>query len=130
MKIPFPIKGIDENWSYENQPPMTCRAASNVRAYDPASGRALGAQRTGLTAYVSAAVNTTAVQEINHVVESNDDFSYANVSPPTEVWEKAIENPPLAVLASDARPLRSFLPAKRHPVTRRTPKSETQRKGR
>ncbi len=93
MKIPFPIKGIDENWSYENQPPVTCRAASNVRAYDPATGRATGAQRAGLTEYVSAAVNgTNAVQEMNHVTEANDDFSYADVSPPTEVWEKAMEH--------------------------------------
>lgn len=108
MKIPFPLKGIDENWSYENQPPVTCRAATNVVAYDPATGRASGAQRVGHTGYVILSGTTVEVnssnpiQEMNHVVTSKNDYAYADVDPPTEVWEKAMEHASLADPRSSA----------------------------
>ena len=48
MKIPFPINGRSDNYSFEDQPPTTSVDALNVRAADPITGRIRGAQRGGL----------------------------------------------------------------------------------
>lgn len=56
LPIPFPLKGLDENWGFGKQPPLTSRKVRNMRAIDPTNGRITGAQRSGTTRHVSAQV--------------------------------------------------------------------------
>ena len=51
QRIPYPIKGISENFGFSVQEEMTCRDDRNVRSKDPRTGRLRGAQRAGLGAY-------------------------------------------------------------------------------
>lgn len=80
-EINFPMKGLSEAYSYDDQPKGglnqqtgvfgggTTPRAVNVYAYDPRTGRRRGASRCGTSKYCSAAVNgTRAIQDITHVV--------------------------------------------------------------
>ena len=82
VKLPFPVKGLNESYGYEDQPDGTTVDAQNVRAFpakstDPssgnskASGRARGGQRPGLSKYVSTAHSSdTSIQNISHMAYS------------------------------------------------------------
>ena len=82
VKLPFPVKGLNESYGYEDQPPGTTVDAQNVRAFpaqstDPssgnskASGRGRGGQRPGLSKYVSTAHSSdTSIQNISHMAYS------------------------------------------------------------
>lgn len=48
LKITFPLKGIDKNWSNSDQPPLTSPELLNVRPIDVSEERARGGQRPGL----------------------------------------------------------------------------------
>ncbi len=56
MKLSFPLQGIDDRLSYEEQRPMTTREGVNVRGVDPRTGRVRGSKRAGLTRFVSGIV--------------------------------------------------------------------------
>jgi len=66
----FPFKGINENYSFHGQPPGTCADALNVRAYDPDTGRSRGAQRAGLSKYLSGqhTGGTKTIQDLTSLV--------------------------------------------------------------
>ena len=51
VRIPYPIKGISENFGFSVQEEMTCRDDRNMRSKDPRTGRLRGAQRAGLGSY-------------------------------------------------------------------------------
>ncbi len=76
--IRWPLKGLDENWAYAFQPKSsrerfgdTTPDLKNVRGYDPATGRARGGQRPGLTRYLNAQHSgSNFIQNINHVTTS------------------------------------------------------------
>jgi len=82
VKLPFPVKGLNESYGYEDQPDGTTVDAQNVRSFpaksaDPssgdskASGRARGGQRPGLSKYVSTAHSSdTSIQNISHMAYS------------------------------------------------------------
>lgn len=82
VKLPFPVKGLNESYGYEDQPDGTTVDAQNVRSFpaksaDPssgnskASGRARGGQRPGLSKYVSTAhSSSTSIQNISHMAYS------------------------------------------------------------
>lgn len=44
----FPLRGKNENWGAEGQPPLTSHDLNNVRPYDILDNRARGGQRPGL----------------------------------------------------------------------------------
>lgn len=80
-EINFPTKGLNEAYSYDDQPKGgfnqqtgvfgggTTPRAVNVYAYDSRTGRRRGASRCGTSKYCSVAVNgTRAIQDITHVV--------------------------------------------------------------
>lgn len=48
QRIPFPLRGLNEDLPEGDQAPLTTRDCLNVRATDPRSGRDRGAQRSGL----------------------------------------------------------------------------------
>ena len=66
--MPWPVNGLVDVVAYENQPRGSSVDLQNVRAFDPVTGRARGAQRAGLAKYSSARVADGQVQEIGHVV--------------------------------------------------------------
>lgn len=81
VEVNFPVKGLNEAYSYDDQPKGgfnqqtgvfgggTTPRCANVYAYDPRTGRRRGSSRCGTSKYCSAAVNgTRAIQDINHVV--------------------------------------------------------------
>ena len=70
IDLRFPIKGLDEHWGHNAQPEGTSVDLQNVRAYDPLTGRARGAQRAGQSKYLSAQVpgSATRIQEICTIV--------------------------------------------------------------
>lgn len=57
IQLPFPLRGIDENWAFDKQPEGTASAALNVRPFDAIDHRLRGGQRDGLSKYLTAAVN-------------------------------------------------------------------------
>ncbi len=48
VRIPFPLKGKDENWAVSGQPPLTSPNLQNVRPRDVQDKRSRGGQRPGL----------------------------------------------------------------------------------
>ncbi len=67
IEVPFPLKGINEQWAFRRQPPGTAPDALNVRPFDSGE-RVRGGQRGGLAKYFAAAVNgTEPIQALGHV---------------------------------------------------------------
>ena len=67
----FPIKGLVETSSYQDQPPFTAVRLQNVRAFDADTDRARGGKRPGLSKWSAAQVNGGHdVQDILSVVSS------------------------------------------------------------
>lgn len=80
-EINFPVKGLNEAYSYDDQPKGgfnqqtgvfgggTTPRASNVTSYDARTGRRRGASRCGTSKYCSVTVSgARSVQDITHVV--------------------------------------------------------------
>ena len=65
IPLRFPLRGLSDDRSYEDQEALTTREAQNVRAVDPLTGRTRGAQRSGLTKLIEVAANGT--NKIQHV---------------------------------------------------------------
>ena len=57
IPLPFPLKGLDENWAFDKQPEGTAADALNVRPFDAVDHRLRGGQRDGLSKYLTQAVN-------------------------------------------------------------------------
>ncbi len=64
----FPLAGLSENFGFGQQPQGTTVDCQNVRVFDPATGRARGAQRNGLSKYMPDQIAASEVQDICHVV--------------------------------------------------------------
>jgi hypothetical protein len=76
-EIPFPLLGLNQNWALAKQPERTTPDCLNVRAFDPVSGRARGAQRCGLKRYFDDRVDGSSdVQEIVRVTETSAETIY------------------------------------------------------
>ncbi len=81
LEINFPLKGVSENVSFTDQPPMTSRDAQNVVAVDPITGRARGAQRAGFSKYVSTQPNgSNNVVDLGVVVGDDSQLTYAELT--------------------------------------------------
>lgn len=73
VEFDYPLKGVNENFAYRQQPEGTTPDALNVRAYDPILKRQRGGQRNGLSKYVAAAVNgTNPIQSISQLTTAYD----------------------------------------------------------
>lgn len=63
--VPFPIRGLSENFAFGLQEPGTTRDCLNVRGINPLNGRIMGAQRCGLTNHSTNQVNgSNKIQEL------------------------------------------------------------------
>ena len=54
LPLGFPVSGLNENWSFTNQPENTTPDLKNTRAYEMVSGRSRGGQRPGTTKVLDA----------------------------------------------------------------------------
>ncbi len=59
ITLSFPLGGLDEYKSFTRQPEGTAPDVQNVRPHDPGTGRARGAQRSGLSKYLAAQLNSS-----------------------------------------------------------------------
>lgn len=68
LTIYFPVKGLYQTSSFQQQPPGTTPLCENVRAYD-ADERARGGQRSGIKKYCSAQVGGSSgrIDDLNYV---------------------------------------------------------------
>jgi hypothetical protein len=71
----FPMKGLDISVEFELQPPGTTDAGTNVRAFEPLTGRARGGSRPGQAKYVTPQLPTGAevVQLLDTIVDPTVD---------------------------------------------------------
>lgn len=119
IEIPFPFKGVDDNWAFRRQPEGTTPDALNVRPYDVYERRLRGGQRGGHTKYFTDAVNgANAIQAIDQVTRAfdpaaldadellfSDDFTYADGILPTTHWylfDRIVASPPSCVFDLDS----------------------------
>ena len=56
--LPFPRRGLDDNWAHGQQPAESTRDAQNVRSVDPTTGRTRGAQRSGMVKHTPGLVGS------------------------------------------------------------------------
>jgi hypothetical protein len=102
LPIPFPIKGLSENYSFDIQEPGTTRDLLNVRAIDPKTGRTRGAQRSGLARFLDDQLATvsgapTAIQEIVSVPINKTRLAYTTDTTPDRIWTRRLKNKQAAV---------------------------------
>jgi len=91
--IPFPAKGISEQFGYSFQEELTSRDMRNMRTRDPRTGRLRGAQRSGLEMHkdVDDQCNGNAkIKEIAQVVEALGNASYTTISTAGEQWNDGL----------------------------------------
>ena len=77
----FPIKGLNDNQPYSEQPQQTTGSCVNVRAIDPKTGRTRGGQRPGTAAITSATINgANPVRNIQQVTYQQKTVTYSDPS--------------------------------------------------
>ena len=91
VPIPYPSKGISENYGFNYQEERTCRDDRNVRTIDPRTGRLRGAQRAGLGVYANATVanGTFKVKAMCAVSNAQTQLAYAQNLTGSERWTNA-----------------------------------------
>ena len=62
--LPFPVKGLNDDVAFTDQPSLTTREALNMRGLDPKTGRERGAQRAGLSKYNAERIGSTATTNL------------------------------------------------------------------
>lgn len=56
IELPYPLKGVNENWAYRRQPQGSSPDALNVRSFGEIENRLRGGQRRGISKYVEDVV--------------------------------------------------------------------------
>lgn len=82
IPIPTPIKGLNVDGSFGNQPMGTLRAGSkNVRCVDPITGRVRLSQRAGMSKFNANQVNAgQKIDDLAYVVFDNKRVTYAELA--------------------------------------------------
>jgi hypothetical protein len=93
VPIPYPSKGISENYGFNYQEERTCRDDRNVRTIDPRTGRMRGAQRAGLGVYANGTVanGTEKIKAMCAVSNAQTQLSYGQDLAGSERWTNAGE---------------------------------------
>jgi hypothetical protein len=103
IPLEWPRGGLNVNEAFADQPPLTCREGRNVRNLDPATGRARGGQREGMSRLRDDQVNgANKVARLVSVKVADNLLAYAAESTPEKaVLEQSITTPgkaqPLAI---------------------------------
>jgi len=101
QSLPFPRRGLNDNWAFGVQPSETTRDAQNMRGIDPTNGRVRGAQRAGMSKHIAEAVGTSPVRVVRSAVfdaktitftELQGDLDTGVFDDVSEVW--AVETEP------------------------------------
>lgn len=91
LPIAWPAGGLSEAWSLSDQPEGTAREYQNVRFQDPRTGRLRGAQRSGLSKYLSSALKAvdTKVVGMTGFFVDNRQVTYTAISSGSETttWD-------------------------------------------
>jgi len=91
IPIQFPLAGMSETFAFGTQEPGTAREMRNMRALDPRTGRLRGAQRSGLSKYMSSVLKTqgTKVQDLISFFEDNRQVTYSAIAAGSETitWD-------------------------------------------
>lgn len=94
IPIEFPVKGLVEAWSFSDQPEKSAREFQNMRIQDCKSGRLAGAQRAGLSKYLTAPLKTegTKVQDLTSIIVDNRQVSYTAIvsGSETSTWSNTV----------------------------------------
>lgn len=74
--LSFPLRGIDLQWEFGDQPGLTTRLGKNVRAYEPSSDRARGGSRSGLVRYLpQVPAGANLIQHLEMIVDPQAPFT-------------------------------------------------------
>ena len=96
VPIPYPAKGISENYGFSYQEELTCRDERNMRVRDPRTGRLRGAQRGGMSLWGESdaqANGTNKVSAMGQVSSALSQIAYASeFDDPIERWTNATQN--------------------------------------
>lgn len=78
MDLPFPMKGVSDLLGVARQSELTSRSVLNMRGIDPVTDRARGAQRAGLSRFMSdVLVSADPIKAMDQVTYSNKPLTYA-----------------------------------------------------
>lgn len=80
INIPWPERGVSEGRANDEQPALTTREGVNVRGIDPTTGRVRGAQRSGMSRFITDKVagDGFKVQDIVSVTYDNKNTTYSS----------------------------------------------------
>lgn len=101
IELAFPVGGISEASNYTQQPGTKPGAQSlptsvslkNVRAFDPQNGRSRGAQRCGISKYLSSQISgTNPIQLLTHMAVSSTTSASATANVNRDIIRLAICN--------------------------------------
>lgn len=96
IPIPMPDRGISDDTSFTDQPPLTTREALNNRATESRTGRKRHTQRSGLDTYIASdgqLSGTNFVQDLVQVTKNEDLLTYALDATPDNVFGKKLPGP-------------------------------------
>jgi hypothetical protein len=95
VPLDFPLKGLELNSEFEEQPPQTTPVGNNVRARDVLGLRARGGQRPGLVKYIAGQIPGGAqlVQHLNYIVDPTEQALRQNFLTPDGTWVPDPRNP-------------------------------------
>lgn len=94
--VPFPSKGISEEYGFSYQEELTSRDERNMRVRDPKTGRLRGAQRSGMDIHgnLDDQVNgANKIQDVFQIVEATSSQEYAPGINATINWSNRENNP-------------------------------------
>ncbi len=77
--LPFPRRGINDNWSFGSQPSETTRDAQNMRGVDPTNGRIRGSQRSGMSKHLAQVVGTSPVRIVRSAIFDAKTITYSEL---------------------------------------------------
>lgn len=106
--IPFPRRGLNDNWAFGTQPAESTVSEKNVRSVDPTNRRTRGAQRSGLSKHyesVGVLPGGSPVLAFESIVYDNKTVTYDAIADADleAVWAKKTEaNTAVRNLQTDA----------------------------
>ena len=95
VAIPFPAKGISEQYGFSYQEELTCRDDRNMRTRDPRTGRLRGAQRAGLGLHAGGAQVVSGgqrVRALGAVSSATSQLSWSNSLTGDKDWDNGGES--------------------------------------
>lgn len=92
LPLTWPSKGIVEGWAFSDQPQESAREMQNCRYQDCVTGRLRGAQRAGMSKYLTSALKTPGTKAVGLVsfFVDNRQVTYSTLSSETTTWSEIL----------------------------------------